>query len=154
MLEGTNISEGRGTNRPFEILGAPFIDPHILANELSGGELPGAIFRPLHFQPTFHKHAGELCGGLQIHVTDRVAFKPVITALAVISAIRRLYPSEFEWKQPPYEYVYDRLPFDVINGTVRLREQIEAGMSWRRIEEDWRETISEFHRLRTPYLLY
>lgn len=154
MLEGTNISEGRGTNRPFEILGAPFIDSHILASELSGEELPGAIFRPLHFQPTFHKHAGELCGGLQIHVTDRVAFKPVITAVAVISAIRRLYPSQFEWKQPPYEYVYDRLPFDVINGTVRLREQIEAGMSWRRIEEDWRETISEFYRLRTPYLLY
>src|SRR5260370_37462863 len=83
MIEGTNISEGRGTNRPFEIIGAPFIDPYELAQELSREEIPGAVLRPLHFQPTFHKHAGELCGGLQIHITDRCAFMPVITGVAI-----------------------------------------------------------------------
>jgi uncharacterized protein YbbC (DUF1343 family) len=154
MIEGTNISEGRGTTRPFEIIGAPFIDQHLLANELSNGGLPGVLFRPLNFQPTFHKHAGELCGGIQIHVIDRAAFKPVISGVAVISAIRRLYPGEFEWKHPPYEYVYDRLPFDVINGSGQIREQIEAGIDWREIEAGWREGMASFCEMRGRYLLY
>ena len=127
MFEGTNISEGRGTTRPFEIIGAAYIEPDELIEELRKENLPGVIFRPLHFQPTFHKFAGELCGGIQIHVVDRNAFKPVITGAAIISAIRPLYPDGFDWKQPPYEYVYDKLPFDVINGSSRLRAQIGSG---------------------------
>jgi uncharacterized protein YbbC (DUF1343 family) len=154
MIEGTNVSEGRGTTRPFEIIGAPFIDQHLLASELSNGGLPGVLFRPLNFQPTFHKHAGELCGGIQIHVIDRAAFKPVISGVAVISAIRRLYPGEFEWKHPPYEYVYDRLPFDVINGSGQIREQIEAGIDWREIEAGWDEGVALFSEMRRSYLLY
>lgn len=154
MLEGTNVSEGRGTTRPFEIIGAPFIEPDGLIEELRKHNLPGVVFRPLHFQPTFHKFAGELCGGIQIHVIDRNAFKPVIAGVAIISAIRRLYPDGFEWKQPPYEYVYDRLPFDVINGSSRLREQIEAGTSLAEIEGSWRKGLNEFGERRTPYLLY
>jgi uncharacterized protein YbbC (DUF1343 family) len=154
MIEGTNISEGRGTTRPFEIIGAPFIDPLMLASELTNEGLPGVIFRPLHFQPTFHKHAGELCGGIQIHVLDRATFKPVISGIAVISAIRRLYPGEFEWNKPPYEYVYDRLPFDVINGSGRIREQIELGLGWREIEAGWREGVASFCEMRRSYLLY
>ncbi|HXI90861.1 MAG TPA: DUF1343 domain-containing protein, partial [Blastocatellia bacterium] len=98
MFEGTNISEGRGTTRPFEIIGAAYIEPDELIEELRKETLPGVIFRPLHFQPTFHKFAGGLCGGIQIHVIDRNAFKPVITGAAIIRAIRRLYADGFEWK--------------------------------------------------------
>ena len=154
LLEGTNVSEGRGTTRPFEIIGAPFIDPYELVGALEKEGLPGVIFRPLYFQPTFHKFAAELCGGVQLHVIDRKAFKPVVTGVAIVSAIRRLYPDRFEWKQPPYEYVYDKLPFDVINGSSRLREQIEAGTPVSEIEESWRDGLSDFARRRGSYLLY
>ncbi len=154
MFEGTNISEGRGTTRPFEIIGAPFIDPSALIAELMKDQLPGVVFRPVHFQPTFHKFARELCRGIQIHVTDRDSFKPVITGVATISAIRRLYPGHFEWQQPPYEYVYDKLPFDVINGSARLREQIESGVSVSEIEDSWRHGLSDFATRRAGYLLY
>ena len=154
MFEGTNVSEGRGTTRPFEIIGAPYIEPDELIGDLMKIHLPGVALRPMHFQPTFHKFAGELCGGVQIHVTDRSAFKPVITGVAIISAIRRLYPEGFDWKLPPYEYVYDKLPFDVINGGPRLRERIEAGVSVSEIEESWREGLDEFARRRATYLLY
>jgi uncharacterized protein YbbC (DUF1343 family) len=154
MFEGTNVSEGRGTTRPFEIIGAAYIEPNELIGELMKDNLPGVVIRPLHFQPTFHKFAGELCGGIQIHVIDRNTFKPVITGVAIISAIRRLYPDRFEWKQPPYEYVYDKLPFDVINGSSRLREQIEAGAPVSEIEESWREGLKDFNERREPYLFY
>ncbi|MEK6324393.1 MAG: DUF1343 domain-containing protein [Acidobacteriota bacterium] len=154
MIEGTNVSEGRGTTRPFEIIGAPFIDPYELIDSLKKDNLPGVVFRPHHFQPTFHKFAGELCGGVQLHVIDRSAFNPVITGVTIISAILRLYPDRFEWKQPPYEYVYDKLPFDVINGSSRLREQIEEGIPIAEIEESWREGLSEFAERRREYLLY
>lgn len=154
MVEGTNVSEGRGTTRPFEIIGAPYIEPDELIGKLMKNYLPGVVFRPLHFQPTFHKFAGEVCGGIQLHVIDRNAFKPVITGVAIISAIRRLYPDGFQWKQPPYEYVYDKLPFDMINGSSRLRDQIEAGTPVSEIEEGWREGLSEFAERRESYLLY
>lgn len=155
MFEGTNVSEGRGTTRPFEIIGAPYIErDDELIGELTKSRLPGVVFRPLQFQPTFHKFAGEVCGGAQIHVTDRNTFKPVITGVAVISAIRRLFPEGFDWKLPPYEYVYDKLPFDVINGSSRLREQIEAGVPVAEIEESWQDGLNEFSRRRATYLLY
>jgi uncharacterized protein YbbC (DUF1343 family) len=154
MFEGTAVSEGRGTTRPFEIIGAPFIDPYDLVGELGGHGLPGVVFRPLYFQPTFHKFAGEICGGLQIHVTDRRDFKPVITGVAIISAISRLYPDRFEWSKPPYEYVFDRPPFDVITGTSALREMIERGATLGEIEESWREPLARFDALRSSYLIY
>jgi len=154
MVEGTEISEGRGTTRPFEIMGAPYVEPNRLIDELKRDNLGGVTFRPLHFQPTFHKHAGRMCGGLQIHVTDRQTFRPVKTGVAIISAIRRLYPGEFAWKQPPYEYVYDKLPFDVITGTSRLREQIDADESVARIEESWNDSLAEFGARRASHLLY
>jgi len=154
MLEGTNISEGRGTTRPFEIIGAPFVDPYALVAELRKDHLPGVLFRPLHFQPTFHKFAGEVCGGIQLHVVDRDSFKPVITGVAIISAIRRLYPDLFAWKTPPYEYVYDKLPFDIINGSARIREQIESSVSVFEIEASWHNELSDFAERRRGYLLY
>ena len=154
MIEGTIVSEGRGTTKPFEIIGAPYIEPQALIERLAEDHLPGAIFRPMHFEPTFHKFKGELCGGVQIHVTDRQSFKPVITGVAITNAIRNLYPNEFSWKQPPYEYVDDKLPFDVINGTASLREMIESGATTREIEESWRAGLDQFVSRRASYLLY
>lgn len=154
MIEGTEVSEARGTTRPFEILGAPWIDPHKLADELDRHKLPGVMFRALHFQPAFHKFAGELCGGIQIHVVDRWSFKPVLTAVAVVEALRRLWPKQFKWRQPPYEYERDKLPFDVINGGSTLREQIESETPLADIEKGWAEGLNGFEEIRQRYLLY
>jgi uncharacterized protein YbbC (DUF1343 family) len=154
MIEGTQVSEGRGTTKPFEMIGAPYVKPYDLIAELSKDHLPGVVFRPMHFQPTFHKFAGEICGGLQLHVTDRTTFKPVITSIRILSAIHKLYPNDFDWKQPPYEYVFDKLPFDVINGSANVCEQIMSGASVADIEAGWREPLEDFAELRNPYLLY
>ena len=116
LLEGTNISEGRGTTRPFEIFGAPFIDAQKLCSELNALRVPGVFFRENYFQPTFHKFAGELCGGAQIHVTDRNAFHPFQTGLEIIRLMRNLYPDQFAWKQPPYEYETEKLPIEILLG--------------------------------------
>jgi len=116
LLEATNISEGRGTTRPFEIFGAPFIDPEHLCSELNSLKLPGVFFRENYFQPTFHKFAGELCGGAQIHVSDRNAFLPFRTGIEIIRCIRKFYPDQFAWKQPPYEYEREKLPIEILLG--------------------------------------
>ncbi len=116
LLEGTNISEGRGTTRPFEIFGAPFIDPEKLSSELNALNLPGVFFRENYFQPTFHKFASELCRGAQIHVTDRDEFRPFLTGVEIIKRIRKIYGKEFQWRQPPYEYEWKRLPIEILIG--------------------------------------
>jgi uncharacterized protein YbbC (DUF1343 family) len=116
LLEGTNISEGRGTTRPFEIFGAPFIDAHRLCGELNDLKLPGVFFRVNYFQSAFHKFAGELCGGAQLHVTDRNTFRPFETGIEIIRTIRKLYPESFAWKQPPYEYEREKLPIQILLG--------------------------------------
>jgi uncharacterized protein YbbC (DUF1343 family) len=154
MFEGTQVSEGRGTTRPFEMIGAPYIVPDDLLAEVRRAALPGVVFRPIYFQPTFHKYAGEICGGLQVHVTDRNSFKPVITSIAIISTIHRLYPNNFDWKQPPYEYVFDKLPFDVINGSASVCEQIQGNIPIAEIEESWRQPLDNFAEMRKSYLLY
>ena len=116
LLEGTNLSEGRGTTRPFEIFGGPFVKPGRLCRQLNALHLPGVFFRPLHFQPTFQKFAGEVCGGAQLHVINRDVFRPFQTGTEVIKRIRELYPGRFQWKQPPYEYEWKRLPIEVLIG--------------------------------------
>lgn len=153
-VEGTTVSEARGTTRPFELIGAPWVDPYALVERLSAEELPGCVLRPCYFQPTFHKHAGTLCGGMQVHVTDRQAFKSVLTGIAALQAIYQLWPDEFGWKQPPYEYVYDKLPFDVIAGTTTVREQIVSGTPLAEIEAGWAEGIRGFEEQRRRFLLY
>lgn len=153
-FEGTQISEGRGTTRPFELVGAPYIDPEEYARSLNAVEFPGVYFRSCIFRPTFQKHAEVSCGGVQIHVTDRNSFEPVTAGIAMVKAAYDLYPEQFRWKQPPYEYVYDRNPFDVIAGTSSIREAIEAGGSLESIEESWREGLQEFRQVRKNYLLY
>jgi uncharacterized protein YbbC (DUF1343 family) len=116
LIEGTNISEGRGTTRPFEIFGAPFIDAEVLCRELTNLKLPGVHFRENYFQPAFHKFAGQLCGGAQLHVTDRESFRPFMIGVVIIECIRKIYGEQFQWKQPPYEYEWKRLPIEILIG--------------------------------------
>lgn len=154
FVEGTKLSEGRGTTRPFEINGAPYANAHHLAQHLNELPLPGVHFRPHSFQPTFQKHAGQLCHGIQIHVLDRSIFKPVRTGVALIKAAHDLYPGEFAWQEPPYEYVHDRRPFDVIAGTTRLREQIESRLAVAEMAASWQRDEAAFAEQRRSYLLY
>jgi uncharacterized protein YbbC (DUF1343 family) len=154
LLEGTNISEGRGTTRPFEIFGAPWITPHDLLGALDQETLGGVAFRPVHFTPTFDKWMGELCGGLQIHVLDRDRFPPFFTGLAIIRAINRLYPDQFGWKGPPYEYEEVKLPFDILVGSDKLRLAIEKGESLQTMRDGWIRDLEGFGEVRKQYLLY
>lgn len=155
LLEGTNLSEGRGTTRPFEIFGAPFIKSDLLTARLKELKLPGAIFRPLHFLPTFQKHAGKLCGGAQIHVTDRERFKPFKTAAAILKTVHDLYPIKFRWNAPPYEYEKNLLPIDILAGTDRFRNDIERSVPLVEMEEWWNSELRYFDKkTRQKYLLY
>jgi uncharacterized protein YbbC (DUF1343 family) len=154
LFEATNISEGRGTTRPFELFGAPFIHPEKLVTMLKGFKLSGVVFRPLTFQPTFQKHAGLLCGGAQIHVTDREKFKPFKTGVAILKAIHDLYPRDFAWKKPPYEYEEVNLPIDILAGSDRLRKDIESGKDLDEMGKWWKEETRSFEKIRKKYLLY
>jgi uncharacterized protein YbbC (DUF1343 family) len=155
LLEGTLLSEGRGTTRPFEIFGAPFIEPERLVRRLGEFDLPGVFFRPLFFEPTFQKHAGRLCGGAQAHVTGRGRFRPFKTGVAVLKAVRELYPNQPLWKDPPYEYEAVKLPIDILAGTARLREEVDRGSDLEDMEQWWREQCLNFHRTtRKRFLLY
>ena len=116
LFEGTNVSEGRGTTRPFELFGAPWIDSNRLARDLRSLELPGVHFRQASFEPGFQKFAGEICRGCQLHVTDRRTFRPVSTGLEILHVLKETYPDRFEWKQPPYEYEYEKLPIEILCG--------------------------------------
>jgi len=155
LLEGTLLSEGRGTTRPFEIFGAPFIEPERLVSHLTSFRLPGVVFRPLHFEPTFQKHAGRLCGGAQLHVTDRKRFKPFKTGVAILKAVHELYPRERLWKSPPYEYETIKMPIDILAGTDRLRLDIEERRGLDEMESWWRHECSRFNKdVRRRHLLY
>jgi len=154
LFEGTNLSEGRGTTRPFEWVGAPWLDAHRLAEALDAAHLPGVRFRAACFRPTFHKWAGRLCGGVQIHVTDRHRFDSVATGLAVIGCARRLAPRRFAWRRPPYEYERHRLPIDILCGTDTIRHALERGGSIGVWARRWRRDAECWARDRRPFLLY
>ncbi len=154
FFEGTQVSEGRGTTRPFEIVGAPYIDAKEYADALASLELSGVYFRPINFLPTFQKHMGKTCGGVFLHILDRKAFEPVITGLAMVKTAVDLYPAEFKWKNTPYEYVFDRNPFDVIAGTEKTRNMIENGSSVKDIKLSWQKDVEDFKKLREQYFLY
>jgi uncharacterized protein YbbC (DUF1343 family) len=154
LFEGTSVSEGRGTTRPFEIVGAPGIVAERFAEDLNRLDLPGVYFRPAVFEPTFHKHAKETCGGCQIHVTDRVAFRPAETGVALVAAFRAADADHFRWRDPPYEYEHTKLPFDILAGSSELREQIEAGVPAAAIAHSWGTAVAEFNRVREGFLLY
>jgi uncharacterized protein YbbC (DUF1343 family) len=154
LLEGTNLSEGRGTTRPFELCGAPFFEPNRILEKLNSIELPGVTLRIACFEPTFQKWAGELCRGFQLHVTDRYTFKPYYTTLALLAAIRELYPEQFAWRQPPYEYETVRLPIDLLTGDDEIRQGLEKGMSAAELEESWQVDLAQFMEARREFLLY
>ena len=154
LFEGTNVSEGRGTTRPFELVGAPWIEAEAFTDRMNGLDLPGVKFRPAVIEPTFHKHAKASCGGCQIHVVDRETFRPVEAGVALIAAFREADPRQFAWRDPPYEYEHEKLPFDILAGSSELREQIEDGVSARDIAESWDAPIKEFEKLRKKFLLY
>ncbi len=154
LFEGTLLSEGRGTTRPFELVGAPGIDPDGFAAAMNALDLPGVYFRPAVFQPTFQKHSQQTCGGCQIHVTERDAFRPVITGVALIGMFRRQDPATFAWRPPPYEYEHHKLPIDILAGSSALRMDIEKDTPLQDVASRWRGEEDAFHRLRAPYLLY
>ena len=154
LLEGTNLSEGRGTTRPFEVWGAPWLDAAALRVKFARRRLPGIVLRDHDFQPTFHKWGGEVCRGFQLHVTDRDRYLPYLTTLALLQDVAALHPDRFAWKQPPYEYVTDRLPIDVLSGDPAVRHAIESGSDLRGLARTWPRDVAAFRREVAPHLLY
>jgi uncharacterized protein YbbC (DUF1343 family) len=154
LLEGTNVSEGRGTTRPFEMFGASWIDGWELCRSLQRSELPGVYFRPIQFLPTFHKFQNEICEGAFIHVTDPENFNPVMVTVAILKDIVKKYPGNFRWKEPPYEYEYEKLPIDILAGNSWLREMIDADKSLSEIEQLMQSELDRFEPIRQKYLIY
>jgi uncharacterized protein YbbC (DUF1343 family) len=154
LFEGTNVSEARGTTRPFEFVGAPWVVAERFADAMNRRALPGVFFRPAIFEPTFHKHAGKACAGCQVHVRDRWTFRPVESGVALIEAFRASGPDAFGWKNPPYEYEYDKMPIDCLAGSAALREQIDAGVHAREIVESWTPGLDAFLQIRQHFLIY
>jgi uncharacterized protein YbbC (DUF1343 family) len=154
LLEGSEVSEGRGTTRPFELAGAPYVDSYALAAELDGAVLPGARFRPLVFMPTFEKHAGRACGGVQIHVTDRRAFRPYLTGVAFLRAVHAQWPDDFAWRTRAYEFV-DQVPaIDLLCGSSAVRSGIDSGASLADLAATWADAERDFRQRRAAWLLY
>jgi uncharacterized protein YbbC (DUF1343 family) len=154
LFEGTMLSEGRGTTRPFELVGAPWIDGERLADALNARGLPGVHFRPAFFEPTFQKHAKQSCGGCQIHVLDRRAFQPVRTAVELIAAFRREDPGRFAWREPPYEYEHEKQPIDILYGSDRLRAAIDTDGDVETLARSWTADEEAFRGTRERFLFY
>jgi uncharacterized protein YbbC (DUF1343 family) len=155
IWEGTNISEGRGTCLPFELFGAPFFDLNAILRKIEASiDLPGCFLRPLLFEPTSNKWVGQTCKGFQIHITDPATFRPYRTSLALLQAVILLYPEAFQYKKPPYEYEYERLPMDLIIGDRQVRQAIEQGQSIMDIEKSWQNDLNDFDKLRQEVFLY
>lgn len=154
LFEGCNVSEGRGTTKPFELVGAPWVDPEPFAAGLNRLGLAGVHFRPALFEPTFHKHAKVPCGGCQIHITDRRTIHPVETGAALLQAFIRADRAAFEWRSPPYEYEYRLAPIDILAGSSALRERLDRDEDARSIAAGWAADVAPFLALRKPYLLY
>jgi uncharacterized protein YbbC (DUF1343 family) len=154
LVEGTNLSEGRGTTRPFEYVGHPEVDGTEIREYLRRLCLPGVEFIPVTFRPTFQKHAGRSCGGVFLHVTDHTKFRPVQTALVVLGEIRYSLGEAFRWRTERYEFV-DHIPaIDILFGSDRERTMIEAGAGIDEIVEPWAGAEAAFRRRREPFLLY
>jgi uncharacterized protein YbbC (DUF1343 family) len=154
LFEGTNVSEGRGTTRPFELVGAPWVDPEPFAARLNALGLDGVHFRPAMFEPTFHKHAKTLCGGCQIHVTDRRTFRPVEVGVALVEAFRAANPRAFAWRDPPYEYEHTLAPIDILYGSSALRDGLARGATAAELAASWTPDVERFLDVREKFLLY
>jgi uncharacterized protein YbbC (DUF1343 family) len=154
IWEGTNVSEGRGTTLPFEFVGAPFWQHAAMLRKLEETELPGCYLRPVVFEPTSGKWMGEACCGFQVHVTNSRTFLPYRTSLALLQASILLYPDHFQYKQPPYEYEFKRLPMDLILGDQDVRKELEDGRAISEIENSWQDELQAFDLKRKKYFLY
>jgi len=154
LIEGTNLSEARGTTHPFEFFGAPWLDPFKLADQLNHLDLPGVRFRPHYFIPSFHKHAGLVCGGAELHVTNRAVFEPYRTGLWCIKVARDMNPEKFDWRRETYEFVSDRLAIDLLCGSSCYREIVEDGGSIDEWVAQWEDSLREFAKFRDEFLLY
>jgi uncharacterized protein YbbC (DUF1343 family) len=154
MWEGTNVSEGRGTTVPFSIFGAPFIDPGDILSAVGGAEQPGCFLREAAFEPTSNKWAGQLCRGFQIHVTDKRRYRPYETSLCLLQAVLTCYPESFQWKLPPYEYEWSKLPIDLILGDVRIREQLEKNVPVSEMARTWQDGLNDFMEMTRSLRIY
>jgi uncharacterized protein YbbC (DUF1343 family) len=154
IWEGTNVSEGRGTTRPFEWFGAPFFVAQQLKESFRKRNTPGVFMREIGFEPTFHKWAGLFCKGFHLHVTAPDLYEPYFSSLCLLQDVLRLWPESFSWKEPPYEYDYERLPIDLILGSSELREKITSGAEMKDIRREWAKGIEDFLDIRAPCLLY
>ena len=154
LWEGTNVSEGRGTTQPFEIFGAPFIDTARLEGRIPENKLAGVHLRPLAFEPTSDKWEKKLCCGFQLHVIDTSTYQPYITTLSLLQAVISAHQDAFEWKPPPYEYEFEKLPIDLITGDPSVRKAVEGPDPLEDLEHTWTEQLEHFQEIRKPYLLY
>jgi uncharacterized protein YbbC (DUF1343 family) len=154
LWEGTNLSEGRGTTRPFEYFGAPFIEPSRVKKHLKEFPIPGVNLLEAAFRPTFQKWRGAVCRGFFLQVNDRRVFQPYRMTLILLQAIRDLYPRDFQWKEPPYEYESERRPIDLLIGDRAIRRALEGGTEIDILEASWQEGLEEFRKIREGFLLY
>ncbi len=154
LWEGTNVSEGRGTCRPFELFGAPFLDPKGIRNRLQPENTEGCHLQDVSFRPTFNKWQGTLCRGFFIHVMDPLTFRPYRFSLALLSAILAIHGRDFRWKEPPYEYEYHKLPIDLILGDSSLRKSVEGSVDLEPLQSSWEMQLNEYLEWRDPFLLY
>ena len=154
IWEGTNLSEGRGTCRPFEIFGAPYLDPKSIKAVIEPEATKGCFLQEYSFRPTFQKWKGELCKGFMLHVIDPHTYRPYFTSIALLKAILDIHGKDFRWKNPPYEYERERMPIDLILGDTALRQYLESGASISRITQNWVADLESFSQWRKPYLIY
>ena len=154
IWEGTNLSEGRGTCRPFEIFGAPYLDPKSIKDVIEPEATNGCFLQEYSFRPTFQKWEGELCKGFMLHVIDPHMYRPYFTSIALLKAILDIHGKDFRWKNPPYEYERERMPIDLILGDTALRQYLESGASISRITQNWVADLESFSQWRKPYLIY
>ncbi|MCB9741020.1 MAG: DUF1343 domain-containing protein [Alphaproteobacteria bacterium] len=158
LIEGTNLSEGRGTTRPFHLVGAPWLDPgafaDMLRKEADDSGLSGVAFRPASFWPQFQKHAGQVCNGVEIHLLDRHALEPLLLGFVVLAAARRCDPERFAWRTETYEFVDEPIAIDLLCGSAEARLALEAGLRPRDLVEGWKPELEEFMEARESCLLY
>lgn len=154
IWEGTNISEGRGTCRPFEVFGAPFLDTKLMRERLSPESLSGCVLQHFSFRPTFHKWAQKLCRGFLIHITDPLSYYPYWTSLALLASVIETHGDRLEWKERPYEYEFKKKPIDLILGDSSIRKELEAGGDLGSIRDGWIEDLKDYMEWRRPFLLY
>ena len=154
LVEGTNLSEGRGTTQPFELIGAPWLATDRLSATLRARRLPGVLFRPACFRPMFQKHAGQACSGVQLIVMDDARFRPFETFLALLGDVRAQAPEAFRWRTETYEFESERLAIDLLLGRHDLRGRLASGESLELLAASWRDELEEFVRARRPFLMY